>query len=111
MPERTEAEARAACAAAGYDPDFVGSKGFPNWQDHGGVDAETRAANAERAQAALRASLTDFPEPLSFPEERVPENKREAFNAAADHMIEAALKGPFRLPPGILVTSAGNRED
>lgn len=111
MPERTEAEARAACTAAGYDPDYVGSKGFPNWQDYGGVDAETRATNAERAQAALRASLSDFPDPPSSCEEGVPDDRRAAYTAAAEYMIEAALKGPFQLPPGILVTSAGNTED
>jgi hypothetical protein len=54
---RTEAEARQACIDAGYDPEFVGTKGFPNWQEYGGIDRQQRALNQTAALEALKKSM------------------------------------------------------
>jgi hypothetical protein len=113
MPDRTEAEAREACTAAGYDPDFVGTKGYPNWQDHGGVDEATRAANAEASLRATRAwianGLSDFP--FDFGPDGVTPDKADALRAAFDEMRERADKGPMVLPEGVLITRTGNTPD
>lgn len=54
---RTEAEARQACIDAGYDPEFVGTKGFPNWQEYGGIDRQQRTLNQTAALEALKKSM------------------------------------------------------
>lgn len=110
MPQTTEAEARALCIEAGYDPDFVGTKGYPNWQMHGGVDDATREANAEALLRTTRASILAASEPSPFyfgPDEISPE-RLETMRKALDSMRERAIEGPTLIPENVRITSAGN---